>query len=142
MAEIIEFPDAEDLFRRGINAAAPELFESEVTAFAKLPSKFPARLVLVTRTGGITRDMVTDAPMLSFDCYARSRGSADEGEALAIAGRLRGWCAALERDGELLGVPVYEVTGVGGPFRNPDPRAPEYARFTFTITAALRGQVI
>lgn len=142
MAEVIEFPDAEDLFRRGINAAAPDLFGSEVTAYAKLPPKFPARLVLVTRTGGQQRDMVTDAPMLSFDCYARSGGSADESEAVAIAGRLRGWCESLERDGDLLGVPVYEVSGVGGPYRNPDPRAPEFARFTFTITAALRGQVI
>lgn len=142
MAELIEFPDAEDLFRRGIDAAAPELFAEPVAACVRLPAKFPARLVLVTRTGGITRDMVTDAPMLSFDCYATSGGSADEGEAVAMAGRLRSWCLSLERDGELLDVPVYEVTGAGGPYRNPDPRAPKYARFTFTITAALRGQVI
>ena len=142
MAELIEFPDAEDLFRRGINAVAPELLGAGVTAYVKLPPTFPERLVLVTRTGGIARDMVTDAPMLSFDCYAQSRGSADEGEAVALAGRLRSWCASLERDGELLDVPVYEVTGVGGPYRNPDPRAPKFARFTFTITAALRGQVI
>lgn len=141
MAELIEFPDAEDLFRLGINEAGPDLLGPGVAAYVKLPPSLPARCVLVTRTGGVLRDMVTDAPMLSFDCYARTSGSPDENAAVTMAGRLRSWCSALERAGELLDVPVYEVTGAGGPYRNPDPRAPQFARFTFTITAALRGHV-
>ncbi|MDI3330131.1 MAG: hypothetical protein QJR09_05260 [Micrococcus sp.] len=139
MAELIEFPDAEDLFRLGINGAAPELLGPAVRAFVKMPPKLPERFVLVTRTGGAPRDLVTDVPMLSFDCYARTSGQPDESVAVKMAGRLRAWVHALERAGELQGVPVYEVTGAGGPYRNPDPRAPQFARFTFTSTAALRG---
>lgn len=141
MAELIEFPDAEDLFRRGIDAGAPDLLGPGVESFVKLPPELPARFVLVTRTGGVQRDMVTDEPVLSFDCYARTGGSPDEGAAVAMAGRLRGWCSSLELDGELLGTPVYSVTMAGGPYRNPDPRAPDFARFTFTTTAAIRGRV-
>lgn len=140
MAELIIFPDAEDLFRRGINAAAPEPLGPGVTAYVKPPGKFPQRLVVITRTGGLARDMVTDDPQLSFDVYARSGGSPDESAAVSMAGRLRAWCQSLEREGELLEATIYEVSG-GGPYKNPDPRAPSYARFTFTITVAIRGTV-
>lgn len=141
MAELIEFPDAEDLFRRGINAADPDLAGPDFLAYVKIPPTLPARFVLITRTGGIQRDMVTDEPVLSFDCYARTDGSPDEAAAVSMAGRLRGWCKSLELDGELLDVPLYSVSNAAGPYRNPDPRAPDFARFTFTTTAAIRGRV-
>lgn len=132
MAEVIVFPDVEDLIRRHL-AGVPML--SGVGMYAgKLPATWPEELVLARRTGGPSRDMVTDLAQITIECRAKSAGRAQ-----VIAQLVRAVLKAAALDGALDGVPLYEVRDLSGPYVDPDPNHPTVPRYSATYQLAVRG---
>jgi hypothetical protein len=132
VAELITFPDVEDVVRSYLGAALG------VPAFAgTTPTTFPARSVAVVRTGGVARDLVTDMATLSVDC----RAGASESAALDLARGVRAHMGAAERDGWMGTHRVYEVVEISGPYLNPDPLNPKQHRYSAIFQVAVRGAV-
>lgn len=132
VAELIVFPDVEDLVRGYLADALGVDGYAGTTATA-----FPALSVAVVRTGGVARDLVTDLAMISIDCRAK----ASETAALTLAGNVRAHMGAAEREGVIGATPVYEVREISGPYLNPDPRNPAVHRYTVAFQVAVRGSV-
>ena len=132
VAELITFPDVEDLVRGYL---ADTL---SISAYAgTTPTAFPAQSVAIVRTGGVARDLVTDLATISIDCRAKS----SETVALGIARQVRAHLGAVEREGVIGTTPVYEVREISGPYLNPDPRNPAVHRYTVAFQVAVRGSV-
>ena len=131
MVEVIAFPSAEAIF---VSYVSARLAARAITATVatKVPATRPDQLVKIRRIGGTSVNMVMDAPMVVFDCWAPTEIDA---EALACVVRA-----------EVLAMPgqsdscahVYEV---GGPVNQPDPDS-NSPRYVFTVVAHLRGSVI
>lgn len=137
-AEVIVFPDVEDVVRlylEGELAGRPAYATAKVHAGIK-PATFPARMVYVRRTGGPSRDMVTDVAQITIECYAKTGGQATN-----LAAVVRGVLNAAERTGHMGDVPVYEVVEFSGPYLDPDPDAPTLTRYSATYQVAVRGSV-
>lgn len=133
MAEVIAFPDVEDLVRTHL---ADTL---KVAAYAGTTAQdLPDRSVTVVRTGGIAQNLVTDAAMVSVDC----RSGRSEQDAAHLAQLARAHLRAAEHAGWLAGVPLYRVAEIAGPYLNADPRNPTQHRYSATYQVTVRGQVI
>lgn len=140
MGELILFGDVEDDLRKHFNSTLPGFGFSQV-AHVKRPAKLPDSFVFIQRTGGPRRDMVTDQPQLTIECYASSKGSPDESAAIRLAGFVRSLMHALE--GSMLAGRQVDTAGeFSGPYNDPDPLAPKHARFTATYQIAVRGEVL
>ncbi|MGV3564155.1 MAG: hypothetical protein ACO1ON_12835 [Nocardioides sp.] len=132
MAELIAFPDVEDVVRQHLEAVLG------VAAYGgSTPTDFPATSVTVVRTGGVARSLVVDVATVSVDC----RAEASEQEALDLARLVRAHMNAAERDGAMGAVTVYEVVEISGPYLNPDPLNPAQHRYSATYQVAVRGSV-
>lgn len=140
--ELVVFPDVEDALRVALTTALPGLGFAGVRAYTSRPPQFPDVFTVITRVGGGKRDMVTDAPLVAFDMYARKSGAPWEGGAVALAGTVSAWADALERGGHSAELTVYESETTTGPYRNPDPLAQTHARFTINVALAVRGRSI
>lgn len=127
-----KFTDAEDDLRKHLDAAPGFTAKS----FVKLPPTLPDVFIFVQRTGGV-RQMVTDHPRLSIECYARSGSSPDEGAAIKLALTVREVMQALTA-GSLEGRTVYDCEELSGPYSDPDPLAPNHARFTALYQLSVR----
>lgn len=133
VAELITFPDVEEVVR-GFLADVLDL--ADVSA-GTTPKTFPARSVSIRRTGGLARDLIVDAAIVSIDC----RAEASETEAVCLARDVRAYLGAAERDGVMGATPVYEVLEISAPYLNPDPLNPSQHRYTAIYQVAVRGSV-
>lgn len=137
-AEVIVFPDVEDLVRLFLqDELASRPGQSTTKVFAgQLPATLPAKSVLVTRTGGVTRDLVIDLAQVTIECRAATAGAAER-----LAALVRGLIGAAERDGRMGDVPIYEVRDFSAPYSDPDPRNEAVQRYSATYQVAVRGSV-
>lgn len=128
MTELIVFPDTGAIL---IDYLVEVL---DVPVVSKIPADRPGAFVRVRRTGGPLRNIVTDEPTITVDCWAD-----DEGDAHDLAQLVRAHLHALP--GQMLDdVPVYRVTEFAGPADLPDPLS-DQPRFTQTFAVAVRGAV-
>jgi len=136
-AQVIVFPDVEDLTRLEFNArfAARTGFTTVVAYVGKRPATLPTDFVFIRRTGGPSRDLTTDMAQITVEAYSKTSST----RAVAIANLCRAFLGAAERDGFLNGVPLREVVPFGGPYLDPDPDAPTFTRYSATSTVAVRG---
>lgn len=140
MGDLILFADVEDDLRKHFNTTLPG-FGFAQTSYVKRPATLPDSFIYIHRTGGPRRDMVTDNPQLTIECYGRSKQSPDESLAFRVAQFVRSIMNALE--GNLLGGnQVDNVNEFSGAYNDPDPLAPTHSRFTATYQLAVRGEVL
>lgn len=128
MAEIISFPDPESwvvAFLKG----RPERGGRKVGT--KAP-KTGTRYTRVSRSGGVTKNLVTDSPTILVECFAddtvTASGDARIDRALLLA------AARLSDD-------VTKVTDVGGPSFLPDPDS-GLPRYQFVVQLDMRGTAL
>lgn len=103
----------------------------QATVATKVPSAMPANMVRVSLTGGTRRDVVTDRPQLTVECWSANSVTAGDiarlscGLMLAAAGETVGgvWVRSTE-----------EVAGVKS-FPDPDTTMP---RYQFTVRWQVR----
>lgn len=140
MAELIVFPDVEDLVRLHLRdrlAAHPSWTSARVFA-ATLPATLPPLSVLVRRTGGVPRDLVTDRPRVTLEC----RSAKTAGQAARLAAFVSAVIAAAGREGELATATLYTATEVSGIYLDPDPVHVTHHRYSATFELAVRGDVV
>lgn len=132
MSEAVGFPDVE--------AALVPYLTGRLTArqlparvATKIPGQRPTRLVKVTRTGGVRRNLVTDAPTVMFECW-----DVDDVAAAELGRVVRAEVQALADDA-ITGV-AYR-SEVGGLANWPDPDS-ENARYVFTVELLVRGSTL
>lgn len=101
-------------------------------AFSKPPFERPDRFVVVTRTGGQARSVITDEPQITVEAWAPS----DDDVAKLIL-LVRGIVHAMARN-VVDGVPIYRVVEFGGPSELPDPHSTS-PRMTFTAAVHMRA---
>lgn len=131
MTPAVIFPDASLVLVGHLRA---ELAARGVTApiGTRVPNPRPATFVTVERTGGPRRDVVTDEPQLTVDCWAPTEKAAHD-----LAQLCRGLTHSM-RGRSVAGVAVYRVTEFAGPQLLPDPDS-EHPRYTQTLQIAMRG---
>lgn len=132
-AEVIVMPDAEELLRVHLDA----LMSSTLVFAGTPPADLSGRSVQIIRTGGARRDLVTDAPVVTFHCR-----DVREGLAIGLARDVAAQVDAAGRDGLLGSTPLYDVGEVTGPYLNPDPSHPDLPRATVVVRLAVRGSVV
>lgn len=135
MAEIIEFPDVEQetVTQLAADFAADAAFGDVIVA-GRIPSPRPRRFVRVRVTGG-DQTLIVDRPTLVIEGYADT-----DTDAAAVCRRA---VAYIVRAGHArrLGFAAVVAPGIdviGRPQNLPDPLT-EQARYTATVTVALRG---
>lgn len=128
MVQVITFPDVEAIAIDWLNDNMTE------PAHSTVPNPRPDNFVLVFRTGGPKRNLVTDQPQITVESWGTTKSEAHD-----TAQEARAWLNALQgqvRDG----VQVYRVEEAAGPGWLPDPVS-EKPRYTQSFTVALRGAV-
>jgi hypothetical protein len=130
--EVITFPSAEAACVAYLKVELAARGETATVA-TKVPAQRPARLVRVRRLGGVRYDVITDAPMVSFDCWA-----ATEVDAEALASVVRALVASIPDRDVPGGVVCCDVEEGGGPVNQPDPDT-NYPRYTFFVMMHVRG---
>lgn len=130
MATPMVFSDAEQII---VDWLSSELtaYGTTVAVSTRVPSPRPTTFVRVLRSGGVIYSRVTEAAMITVDCYADK-----ESDAEALAQKVR----ALLRyaPGQLVSPVCYRVDEVGGPVNEPDPLTSQ-ARYSQTFEIHLRG---
>lgn len=112
----------------------PRGFSGEVST--ALPGVRPDEFVRVVATGGVARDLVSDAATVTVEYFATLEGRAERGAALAL-----GLLQAAGRRGRLGGEVCYGVTPFGLPVNLPHPGLPDWFRFQFSVSVELRRSV-
>lgn len=132
MVQAAAFPDVEALLVPYLTGRLTARGRAARVA-TKIPNPRPARLVKVTRTGGVRRNVVTDAPTVMVECW-----DVDDVAAADLARIVRAEVHALADDA----VPgVAYRSDVGGLANWPDHDS-ENSRYTFTVELLVRGSVI
>lgn len=134
VAEVIVFPDVEDLLRVWLTAQLPALVPDVRVDAGRLPKTLPDKHVFVRRTGGVARDLVVDVPRVTFESRARTSTGAER-----LAAAVRALVGSLGRLGVLGDVPCYEVREISGPYLDPDPVNPGLHRYSASFELAVRG---
>lgn len=112
--EVILFGDIEEAVRAAL-ATRLAARGSDATAHCSIPNPRPTAFVVVQRTGGPRRDIITDSARLTIDCYAQTGQSA-----LALAQLVRAIVYSLA--GTFTGgLAIQRVIDVSGPTLAPDP---------------------
>lgn len=136
-AEVIVFPDVEETVRAYLEAALAARGQATEGYAGTTPTGFPDRSFAVRRTGGFSRNLVTDVAQVSIDCRATKETAAERLSAL-----VRAMVNAAELDGWMGDVPVSSVNEIAGPYLNPDPINPKQHRYSATYQVAVRGTVL
>lgn len=134
VVEFIGFPDAESVVVAFLKAQLTARSD-EAKVGTKVPAVRPARLVRVSRTGGILRNLVTDSPQLTFECW-----DANEVAASDLCKLVRAIIHAAPQL-TLTGAVCNRVQEVGGPVSFPDPDTSN-PRYQFTAALDLQGAVL
>lgn len=129
MAEIIRFPDGE-LFL--IELLRPRVAPVKVASMVPSSHKVSDKLVRVSRTGGPSKDLVTDGGTYLIECYAGSPGDAYDlcAEVRAVA------LAAARLSGR-----VRKATDGGGISFLPDPDSGQ-PKYQCLVQLDMRGTAI
>lgn len=132
MAEVIAFLDIEALCVREIRARLL-LRGDAATVATRVPNPRPNRLVKVTRVGGPRKNIITDSPMVTFECW-----DTNEVAAASLVMLVRALVESLPWEDEL---GIRNFTEIGGPtyFEDPDSLSP---RYQFTVEMDVRGHTI
>lgn len=126
--QAIVFPDASKLIADRLRTVL-----ATVAVGTKVPNPRVVPFVLVRRLGGVRRNLVTDEPLISLECW-----DADDAAAQNLAQLARAHMGALQ--GVVLdGTTVYRVDEISGPQDLPDPLSAQ-PRYVQQFTVALRGQ--
>ena len=137
VAELIRFADAEVAVFSELNGSLAAAGESGVTAGTIIPKPRPPKFIRIIVTGGTERDFLTDSPVIVVECFATL-----ESHAANLAATARAILSRAGRNGILGGVTCYGVTSVGRPVNLPMESVPDRFRYTFTISADLRGSAV
>lgn len=127
MTELIVFDDAEAM---AVQYLIPLLTDAHISS--DVPDPIPDQLVTVQRVGGTTQNLVTDAPLLIFQSWAKNKPDAYD-----LCKLVRAHVNAMPGT-TVNGIWVYKVTEAGGPAYLPDPDT-NTPRYQFTAQVRLRG---
>lgn len=130
MVEVLVAPDVEGVVAGFLRSGLSDRGRAGTVA-TRVPEIMPARMVRVSLTGGSRRDVVTDRPQVTVECWESSSVEASatarlcEGLLFSAAGSSVG------------GVWVRRVESVGGVqfFPDPDTNSP---RYQFTVRLDVR----
>lgn len=128
MTEIIAFPDAESFAVAFLKGRAERSGRDVGT---KAP-KTGTRYTRVSRSGGVSRDLVTDSATILVECFA------DDGVTAADDAKID---RALLMASARLSKDVTRVTDVGGVVFLPDPDTNK-PRYQFVVQLDLRGAAL
>lgn len=103
-----------------------------VSVYGGIPNPRPTAFTTVRRTGGVRQTIVSDAPIVAFECWADSLELAHD-----IAQIDRAVVIASEGT-QIDGHPIYRINELAGPAELPDPLS-QQSRYTFTIQVGVRG---
>ena len=133
VAEFIVAPDIEVAAIAELNAHLPFFGGPSTVVSTSVISPLPDRFIRVLVTGGTQRDMVTDAPTITVECWTKREGDSE---------RLAAWSRAIleaaGRNGLMGGVVCYAVATLSRPQNLPHPTITDRFRYTFTVSADLR----
>ena len=103
----------------------------DVHVGTKVPKTRPDTYVRLSRAGGPRRDLVTDMPMVIFECYAVSEPDAED-----LAEQCRRIVHAEPYSADS---PIRRVVETGGPVNFPDPDT-SLPRYQFTVQLNVRSE--
>lgn len=130
MTEIVAFPLAEAVVVTYLSFTLPDAWVA-----TKVPNPRWPLMVRVGRAGGTRRDLVTDRPMITVECWGETPVDAAD---LARLARAHVWAMP----GQMIaGVWVRRCVEVSGPQSYPDPET-TLPRYQFTVQLDLRGEVL
>lgn len=131
MTEVVLFPDATAV---AIGILADAFTERAIATpvLPRTPDPRPATFVVVRRTGGVSRDIVIDDPLVTVESWADSDEDASD-----LAQLCRGILHASTGTSQG-GVAIYRTDEASGPANLPDPVS-EQPRYTQTFLVAMRG---
>lgn len=132
--QVVVFPDAVDVVRKHLDAQL-EARAQEARAHSHVPNPRPDTFVTVTRGGGVVTSIVSDAPTLLFECWAKAPEDAHD-----LAQLCRGLIFAL-RGTSQSGVAIYRIEELAGPAELPD-EVSNQSRYVFTHTVGMRGTAL
>lgn len=132
MADVLLFPDAEELFRVTLGVMVSEVLGSTVPASTMVPAIRPTEFLVVRRIGGSRRDLVTDVPVIQIEAWATR-----ESRAVRIATVAQGLMHWFTEIGPHA---VGLEDEVVGPTSFPD--GSQQARYTASYAMAIRGSEI
>lgn len=123
-------PSIEALLVTYLSAELP-VYGLTMRVASRVPNPRPSESVVIFRSGGTYRDLVTDVPQVTVEVRARMEQRAE-----SIIGVVRALLLDLEgRD--LSGHAVYQVEEFSGPANLPDPISG--VRYTMTLSIAVRA---
>ena len=134
MSEVIVFPDVEALVVEGLSDALTARGRNAYVS-TRTPNPRQPDMVRVSRTGGARRDLVTDQPMVTVECWGEDGPAASELARLCRA-LVWSWGGSM-----VAGEWVRAVREVGGVVSFPDPDT-ALPRYQFTVQLDTRGEAI
>jgi hypothetical protein len=136
MVEVIVAPDAEEVFRIWLTDRLSVAPWDDVQVFVPpSPPLWPARSVLVTRTGGSWVSLIDDEAQLTFESRA-----ATPTQTLSLATHVRNLLGALSRSTLVGDIPIHGGSENASPYYDPDPLNTVLVRVTQTWAFRLRGK--
>lgn len=102
-----------------------------------IPDTKPSIFFRVVATGGSERDLVTDAPIVVLEAFAKRESQARDAINMALA-RLQ----LAARKGNLGGETCYGLAVAALPQNYPLPSVPTHKRYILTIAPALRRRAV
>lgn len=113
-----------------------------VPVMDRVDSDRPQSFIRVTRVGGPKLNMVTDGPMLTFDCW---HPVSAEALACRVADIIEGspgeMVPYVDDDGNAQTAWISSCEEVGGPVQLPDDQVPDCDRWTFTARLGIATNV-
>lgn len=129
MTEVIRFPDGEAFL---VGLLKPRIAPVKVATRVPASHKPTDKFVRVSRTGGASRDLVTDGGVYLIECYAAS-----DGDAYDLCSSVRAVALAAARLSEL----IRKATDGGGPAYLPDPDSGQ-PKYQCLVQLDMRGTAI
>ena len=124
MSEVIIFPDAEGILVSSLKARLG------LPVVTKVPAQRPPVFIRLKRVGGGRANVITERPIIVFECWA-----ATEPDAERLSALVHGHVFALAPD------TVRRVREVAGRQAFPDPLS-EAPRYQFTVQIDTRGAAL
>lgn len=130
---LVEFADAELLLTTYLRNQLPLVGYPGIQVVTQIPNARPTQFVLLQRTGGPKRDLVTDSAQISFDVYSNTQKNAHD--LMAATRMLVNGLAQTYQQGHA----IYKVVEFTGPQNLPDPVVP-LPRYVWTAIIDIRGK--